>query len=105
MRKVKGERIFLLLISVDDILAIVDDKERMDLKENLVGMFGTVQYEDIDALSCLGMQVKVDKGTVTIDMSSYVTNLVKDKDIRIESSPGKKVSFNHPAACSLSRQP
>ena len=68
MRKVKGKRIFLLLIYVDDILAIVDDKERMDLKEHLVGMFGTVQYEANDELSYLGMQVKVEKGTATIDV-------------------------------------
>jgi hypothetical protein len=85
---------FLLLIYVDDILAIDDDKERMDLKGHLVGMFGTVQYEANDDLSYLGVQVKVEKGTATIDMSSYVTNLVKDMDIKIESSPGTKVSFN-----------
>jgi hypothetical protein len=42
MRKVKRESIFLFLVYVDDILVIVDDKERMDLKEHLVGMFGTV---------------------------------------------------------------
>jgi hypothetical protein len=36
IRKVKGERIFLLLKYVDDILAIVDDKERMDLRNILL---------------------------------------------------------------------
>jgi Reverse transcriptase (RNA-dependent DNA polymerase) len=94
MRKVKLEIIFLLLIYVDDIIAIVDDKERMDLKEHLVGMFGTVQYIANDELSYLGMQVKVEKGTATIDMSSYVTTLVKDIDEKNESLPGGKVSFN-----------
>jgi hypothetical protein len=34
-----------------DIIAIVDDKERMDLKEHLVGMFGTVKCESNDELS------------------------------------------------------
>jgi hypothetical protein len=94
MRKMKGERIFLLLIYMDDILAIVDDIEKMDLKEHLVGMFGTVQYEVNDEVSYLGMEVKVEKGTATIDMSSYATTLVKDMDVKTGLLPRTKVSSN-----------
>jgi hypothetical protein len=93
MRKVKGDRILLLLIYVDDILAIIDDREKVDLKELLVGMFGTVQYEVNNELSYLGMQVKVEEDSATIDMSSYVRNLVRDVATKVELSPGTRVSF------------
>jgi hypothetical protein len=70
MRKVKRNKIILLLIYVDDILAIVDNKEKLDLNELLIGMFGTAQYEVGDELSYLGMQVSVGEHSATINMSS-----------------------------------
>jgi hypothetical protein len=51
---------------MDDILAIADDKDRMDLKVHLVGIFGTVQYDSNDEVSYLGMQVKVEKGLIPL---------------------------------------
>jgi hypothetical protein len=81
------------LIYVDDILAIVDNKEKLDLNELLIGMFGTVQYEVGDELSCLGMQVSVGEHSATIDMSSYVQNIIKDITVKEEMSPGTKLSF------------
>jgi hypothetical protein len=51
MRKVKQSKIILLLIYVDDILAIVDDMEKIDLYELLVNIFGLIQYEVKDELS------------------------------------------------------
>ena len=53
MRKVKRDMRFLLLIYVGDILAIVDGKEKLGLKEPLIDMLGTVQYEVNNELSYL----------------------------------------------------
>ena len=61
MRKVKEGKIFLRLIYADNIPAIVYDKERIDLKEILLGMFGTVQYEVNNKFSCLEMQTQLEK--------------------------------------------
>jgi len=44
-RKKEGERIFILLLYVDDILANADSKEAEKLKQNLKKRFGTVQFK------------------------------------------------------------
>jgi hypothetical protein len=67
-----GDRIFILLLYVDDILAIVDKAEAERIRAMLLARFGTVQLEIGGRLSYLGMKIDIrDIGTV-IDMSFYV---------------------------------
>jgi hypothetical protein len=64
-----GERLFVLLLHVDDILGIVDADEPVRLREILQQRFGEVQFEIGDNLSYLGMKIAIkDEGTV-VDMS------------------------------------
>jgi hypothetical protein len=86
MRKDRRNKIFLLLI-------YVDDRERIDLYELLMNRFGTVQYDVNNELSYLGMHIKVGAKSATIDMRRYVQNLIKDIPFKIEKSPGTKMSF------------
>jgi hypothetical protein len=51
LRKIKGGRIFILLLHVDDILVMVDAKEAKRLKEHLTKRFRTVQFE-VCRLTC-----------------------------------------------------
>jgi hypothetical protein len=44
-RKIVSGKIFVLLVYVDDILALVDRKEAEILRARLVERFGTVQFE------------------------------------------------------------
>jgi hypothetical protein len=71
MKKV-GNRIFVLLLYMDDILTIVDEKEVKRLKEWLVARFRSIQFEANERLSYLGMDMDItDEGT-QVDMSFYV---------------------------------
>jgi hypothetical protein len=56
-RKIVGGKIFVLLVYVDNILALVDRKEAEILRARLVERFGTVQFEVARKLSYLGMQI------------------------------------------------
>jgi hypothetical protein len=87
-RKQVGERIFVLLLYVDDILAQVDDKEAERLREHLMRRFGEVQFEVGSKLSYLGMQIDT-----MIDMSFYVKKLLEGRTVKGQSSPGNHNSF------------
>jgi hypothetical protein len=76
-RKRVGERIFVLLLYVDDILAQVDDKEAERLREHLMKRFGEVQFEVGSKLSYLGMQIDIRNEGTMIDMSFYVKKLLE----------------------------
>jgi hypothetical protein len=92
-----GDRIFILLLYVDDILAIVDKAEAERIRVTLVARFGTVQFEIGGKLSYLGMEIDIrDTGTV-IDMSFYVKQVVADAETRYVvttyESPGVRTSY------------
>jgi hypothetical protein len=57
MKKLKGGKML-----VDVILPIVDQREKVGLKELLIAMFGSIYYEVNDDLSCLEMQILVGRG-------------------------------------------
>ena len=54
-----GDRVYLLLLYVDDILAVVDAEEAARLKAKLEKLFRTIQFEEGDNLSYLGMDVMI----------------------------------------------
>ncbi len=64
-----GKRTFILMLYVDDIMAIVDKEEAKKLKSRLEKLFGVVQFEVGDKMSYLGMNITIgDQGT-TVDMT------------------------------------
>jgi hypothetical protein len=92
-RKACSGRIFILLLYVDDILAIVDAKEAKALKAMLIKWFGVVQFEEGSKLSYLGMQISItDEGT-EVSMSFYVHQLLEGLSIAVKLSPGTKATF------------
>jgi hypothetical protein len=87
------ERIYLLLLHVNDILANVDREEAMTLKARLEKAFGTIQFEEGGRLSYLGMQLELrEEGTVVV-MSFYAKQLLEGKDFKEESSPSTRRTF------------
>jgi hypothetical protein len=58
-RKMVGDRIFILLVYVDDILALVDKTEAEKLQKFLDNRFGKVQFEVGRQLSYLGMRISI----------------------------------------------
>jgi hypothetical protein len=70
-----GDRTFILMLYVDDIMAIVDEEEAKKLKSRLEKFFGVVQFEVGDKMSYLGMNITIgDQGT-TVDMTFYARQL------------------------------
>jgi hypothetical protein len=88
-----GDRVYLLLLYVDDILAVVDAEKAASIKAKLEKLFGTIQFEEGDKLSYLGMDVTVkDVGTM-IDMRFYVDQVLEGEEVEIFESPGTKNMF------------
>jgi len=88
-----GNRVYLLLLYVDDILAVVDVEEAARLKAKLERLFGTIQYEEGDKLLYLGMDVVVKDVGTTIDMRFYVDQVLEGEEGEIFESPGTKNMF------------
>jgi hypothetical protein len=89
-----GEKIFTLLLHVDDILALVDAEEAKKLEQSLRRRFGEVQFEVGEELSYLGMKINIkDEGT-TADMSFYVVQILEGEDVQVAASPTTKETYN-----------
>lgn len=64
-----GDRIFILLLYVDDILGQVDKEEVECLRR--------VQFEIGKKMSHLGMQIEIRDGSTPVHMSFYVKKLLE----------------------------
>jgi hypothetical protein len=92
-RLIVGDRIFILLLYVDDILALVDADEAKRLKEHLERKFGTVQFEISKKLSYLGMQLDIKEDGAVVDMTFYVEKLLEGLTVNTMTSPGNHNTF------------
>jgi hypothetical protein len=73
-----GDRIYILLLYMDDILADVDKQEAEKLRKKLFKRFGMVQFEERGRFLYLGMQINVtDQQGATIVMVFYTKQLLK----------------------------
>jgi hypothetical protein len=68
LRKKIGEKIFILLVYVDDILAFVDKDEVERLRKFLNQRFGKVQFVVRNKHSYLGMQISIMGSGIMVDM-------------------------------------
>ncbi len=93
IRKWCGDRIFVLLLYVDDILAVVDAKEAKALKTLLKQRFGKILFKENSKLSYLGMHIDVQPEGMVVDMSFYVRQLLEGQEVVVRLSPGTKASF------------
>jgi hypothetical protein len=76
-----GDRVFILMLYIDDIMAIVDEEEAKRLKKRLEEPFGEMQFEVGDKMSYLGMNITIgDQGT-TVDMTFYVRQLLEGEQV------------------------
>jgi len=94
-RKINSERerIYLLLLHVDDIMANIDREEAMTLKARLEKAFGTIQFEEGGRLSYLGMQLELREEGTVVDMSFYAKQLLEGKELKEASSPSTRRTF------------
>jgi len=94
-RKINSERerIYLLLLHVDDIMANIDREEAMTLKARLEKAFGTIQFEEGGRLSYLGMLLELREEGTVVDMSFYAKQLLEGKELKEASSPSTRRTF------------
>ena len=78
MRKIKGQKIFLLLIYVDDILVIATREEMERLRARFIAKFQWITMEVGATHSYLGMQIKLFDGYTTIDMIHYIEKMLTE---------------------------
>jgi len=88
-----GDRVFILMLYVDDIMAIVDKEEAKQLKKRLEELFGEVQFEVGDKMSYLGMNITIGDQSTTVDMTFYVRQLLEGEQVEEYGSPGTKSMF------------
>jgi hypothetical protein len=92
-----GSRIFILLLYVDDILAIVDEVEAEKIRVQMVAKFGTMLFEINGKLSYLGMKIEISDEGTKIEMSFYVKQIIEDAEEKLVlteyESPGTKETF------------
>jgi hypothetical protein len=89
-----GNRIYILLLHVDDILGIVDKNEAEQLERMLKRRFGEVQFEIGEELSYLGMKISIRDNGTTVDMSFYVSQILEDEEVQEATSPMTKETYN-----------
>jgi hypothetical protein len=96
LRKVVGEKVYLLIVYVDDILIIAEDDEIERLRKAFIDEFKWIAFETGDSLSYLGMQITVRNGKVMVDMTFYIDKILEDfGDYSLEekASPGSQNTF------------
>jgi hypothetical protein len=67
----------LLLIYIDDILVLADEAELKQVESFFKKEFTWIMMNVGNVLSYLGMQIMLEQGVVTIDMSYYLEKVLK----------------------------
>jgi uncharacterized membrane protein len=93
-RKKVGDRIFILLVYVDDILALVDRDEAEKIRRTLGRQFGKIHFEIGKKLSYLGMGISITESGVTVDMTFYAKKILEDENVVEMKSPCTKTMFD-----------
>jgi len=78
---------------VDNILAVVGAEEAARLKAKLEELFETIQFEEGDKLSYLGMDVMIKNSGTTINIRFYVDQVLEGEEVEVFASPGTKNMF------------
>jgi hypothetical protein len=92
-KKAAGDRIYILLVYVDDILALVDNEEAEEIRKHLDKRFSKVLFEKGKELSYLGMQIHIKESGIIIDMMYYAKKILEDEDVQVMRSPATKNMF------------
>ena len=82
MRKVEDGTIYLLLIYVDDILVLANEKETERLRQAFIQEYQWITMEYGSVHSYLGIQIIFQDGHVRIDMTHFVDKLLQTYVLR-----------------------
>jgi hypothetical protein len=74
------DRVFILLLYVDDILAIVDEAVVKILKNHLTTKYGTIQFKVGEKQLYLGMETEITSVGTVIGMCMYIWQLLDEAE-------------------------
>jgi len=97
MRKIVDDKIYLLVIYVDDILVLAEESEIERIRDAFIQAFQWITMEVNDSHSYLGMQIIMKKGFAVIDMSHFIERLLDssgETNLRKFMSPAGKDIFS-----------
>jgi hypothetical protein len=93
-RKVRGEKTYLLVIYVDDILIIAEQEEIERLEKEFTKEVLWITIVVSNKQSYLGMQIKVGDGKMFLDMRYYLEKVLPEHDhLQVLVGPGSKEGF------------
>jgi hypothetical protein len=93
-RKVDGDSVYLLVVYVDDVLAVAKLPELKRLHEAFMKEFRWVTMVIDHKQSYLGMLITIEKGVVTVDMRYYLGKILSEhNNLPVATNPGAKNSF------------
>jgi hypothetical protein len=94
LQRIVGEKVYLLLVYVDDILILADDEEINRIEIFFLEEFTWITMERNNQLSYLGMLVSLRGNTATIDMTYFVDKLLESyNNLIAKNTPSSKYIF------------
>jgi hypothetical protein len=94
-RRIVKERVYLLVVYVDDILIIATNEEIERLRKCFTEVFQWITLDVGDVHSYLGMQLTFVKGAVKIDMTFYIEKVLADyAEVEPQTVPARKNLFS-----------
>ena len=96
MRKIVGDKVWLLIIYMDDILVLADENVIEWLRDAFVQQFQWITMHTSDVQSYLSMQISVKQGYVMIDMENFIERILEssgEMNLREFMSPAGKDIF------------
>jgi len=93
MRKIVGDKVYLLVIYVDDILVLADEHEIERIRDAFVQEFQWIMMEVNSVHSYLGMQIIIKDGYAIIEMANFIERMLElsgEKNLRDFMSPAGK---------------
>ena len=95
LRRIDGEKIYLLLVYVDDILVLADKPEIQKFKIAFEKEFRWITLDIGEKHSYLGMQLRFGDGFIMLDMIHYIQKLLESakEELKVFSAPANKNIF------------
>jgi len=96
LRRIVGDKVFLMTIYVDDILVMADEEEVTRIRDAFVQEYQWITMDISDTHSYLGMQLTLKDGSVIIDMMNFIDKLLLscgEDNLREFPSPAGKDLF------------
>jgi hypothetical protein len=93
-KKVVGDKVYLLLLYIDNILLIADLQELDCLEAEFLKEFQWIMMAKGDSHSHIGMQISMCSGVVTLDMKYYLDCILEGhKNLWVVATTGEKNGF------------